>query len=114
MTETQLAAAGLLGRGKSQNAVCKILGVSISTLKRWNHLPDFQAERARVAEASRTPDPEGVLLDALCATRGDGVDWTSRLNAAKQLLNLRADDPAAPDDGAEPTPPTIVYVPQPR
>jgi transposase-like protein len=105
VTEVQLAAAGMLGRGKTYGAVARTVGVSERTLYNWAKVPGFAEEVERVRALSSRPEPRGVLLDALSARRNDGVDWNARLRAAEKLLAL-------PDDEPEDEPVTIVvYAP---
>ena len=106
MTEKQLAAAGMLGRGRSAKTVAETLEVSTRTIERWRKLPGFGDEVERVRAHSGRPHARGVLLDALSARRDDGVDWSARLRAAQQLLALEDDDPVA----AEPR--SVIYVPR--
>ena len=105
MTEKQLAAAGMLGRGRSASVVAETLDVSTRTIERWRTLPGFAAEVERVRANSDHPTPRGVLLDALSARRDDGVDWSARLRAAQQLLALGEGDSAA-------APGSVIYVPR--
>ena len=106
MNEKQLAAAGMLGRGRSTNKVHETLDVSTRTIERWRKLPGFAAEVARVRASSERPNARGVLLDALSARRDDGVDWSARLRAAQQLLTLDEDDPELAG------PRSVLYVPR--
>jgi hypothetical protein len=106
MNEKQLAAAGMLGRGRSTKKVHETLDVSTCTIERWRKLPDFAAEVARVRASSERPNARGVLLDALFARRDDGVDWSARLRAAQQLLALAEDDPEVSG------PRSVLYVPR--
>jgi hypothetical protein len=76
VTEKQLAAAGMLGRGRSTSTVAETLGISARTIERWQKLAGFAAEVARVRGNSERPTPRGVLLDALSARRDDGIDWS--------------------------------------
>ncbi len=93
MTEVQLAAAGMLGRGKTHAAVARTVGVSERTIHNWRKLPGFAEEVERVRALSSNPEPRGVLLDALSARRDDGVDWSARVRAAEKLLALPDDEP---------------------
>jgi transposase-like protein len=106
VTEVQLAAAGMLGRGKTYGAVARTVGVSERTLYNWAaKVPGFAEEVERVRALSSNPEPRGVLLDALSARRDDGVDWNARVRAAEKLLALPVDEPE--DEPA----PIIVYAP---
>ncbi len=105
MNEKQLAAAGMLGRGRSVQTVADTLERSARTIERWRKLPGFAAEVERVRANSERPNARGVLLDALSARRDDGVDWSARLRAAQQLLTLEQDGPVEP---AGPT--SVIYV----
>jgi len=105
VTEVQLAAAGMLGRGKTYGAVARTVGVSERTLYNWAKVPGFTEEIERVRALSSNPEPRGVLLDALSARRDDGVDWNARVRAAEKLLALPVDEPE--DEPA----PIIVYAP---
>jgi hypothetical protein len=70
------------------------------TLQRWrSSVPGFAEEVNRVRASSTTPDPRNILLDALAATKTDGVDWQARMAAAKALLALDAGEPVT-NDGA--------------
>ena len=76
----------MLGRGRQVKAVAETLGVNPRTVSRWRRVPAFAAEEERARASAERPSPRGVLLDALMATRNDGVDWPSRLAAARALL----------------------------
>lgn len=43
--------------------------------------------------ADEPPTVRAVLEAALTATRGDGIDWQSRLKSAQLLMQLPAEDP---------------------
>ncbi len=107
MTEKQLAAAGMLGRGRSVKRVAETLGISTRTVERWRKVPGFAGEVEGVQANSQQPNARGVLLDALSARRDDGVDWSARLRAAQQLLAL--DDEEAI---AAAVPGSVIYVPR--
>jgi len=107
MNEKQLAAAGMLGRGRSMQTVADTVDRSTRTIERWRKLPGFAAEVERVRANSERPSARGVLLDALSARRDDGIDWSARLRAAQQLLALEDEDPLA---AAGPS--SVVYVPR--
>ena len=106
MTEKRLAAAGMLGRGRSAQTVAETLDVSTRTIERWRKLPGFAAEVERVRANSERPSARGVLLDALSARRDDGVDWSARLRAAQQLLALEDEEPVAAGLSS------VIYVPR--
>jgi hypothetical protein len=76
------------------------VGVHARTVTRWRSIPDFKAEEERAREQSAKPDPRGTLLDALSATRTDGIDWQARIQAARQLLDRgMLDDPDGGGNG---------------
>jgi transposase len=96
VNEVQRVSAGMLGRGKSQNAVAKFAGVTTRTIQNWiRDVDGFAEEVKRVRASSKRPEPRGVLLDALSARRDDGVDWTARVRAAEKLLSLADAEPEA-------------------
>jgi hypothetical protein len=105
MDERQLAAARMLGRGRSTETVADTVGRSARTIERWRELPGFAAEVERVRANSERPNARGVLLDALSARRDDGVDWSARLRAAQHLLALEQDGPVEPA-----APSSVIYV----
>ena len=107
MNEKQLAAAGMLGRGRSTKTVADTLDVSTRTIERWRKLPGFADEVERVRANSERPTARGVLLDALSARRDDGVDWSARLRATQQLLALEDEEPVA---AAGPS--SVLYLPR--
>jgi hypothetical protein len=84
VTEVQLAAAGMLGRGKTYGAVARTVGVSERTLYNWAKVPGFTEEVERVRALSSKPEPRaevaallrelGADADAFLATIPDG-DW---------------------------------------
>ena len=96
LTEVQLTAARLTGRGKIARVVCETLSISERTLRYWKALPGFSDEVERVRRNAWQPDPEGTLLDALTATRQDGVDWNARIMAARLLIEIEARRPPEP------------------
>lgn len=112
LTEVQRTAAGMLGRGKTRRDIAQALGMSEQSITRWRKHPDFAAEEERVRRNSGRPDPYNVLLDALCARKDDGVDWPSRLNAAKELLVRFPDGDAPPEENLASRPARItVFAP---
>jgi hypothetical protein len=115
VTEVQLAAAGMLGRGKSQKAVARFAGVTTRTIQNWiRDLPGFADEVERVRASSSKPEPRGVLLDALSARRDDGVDWNARVRAAERLLSIPDDEPESePGRIIVYAPPAEVTMPEP-
>jgi hypothetical protein len=98
VNERQVAAAGMLGRGRSAKHTAETLAVAPRTIERWlADLPGFREEVERVRANSDRPDPAGVFLDALSARRDDGVDWNARLRAAQELLDRDLLDGSAHD-----------------
>jgi hypothetical protein len=100
----------MLGRGKEVGAVAELVGVHARTVTRWRSLPDFKAEEERARQESSKPTAKGTLLDALSATRTDGIDWQARLGAAKQLLDRgMLADPADRETGGIPDGAVVIY-----
>jgi hypothetical protein len=101
LTRQQRRAAQLRGRGWSLTEIAKEIGVSTRTLARWNRLPAFRGERARMRDELDAEQPLSVrqtLEAALLATKGDGSpDWNARSQAARTLASLPAEEVAEPE-----------------
>jgi hypothetical protein len=65
VTEVQLAAAGMLGRGKTYGAVARTVGVSERTLYNWAKVPGFTEEVERVRALSSKPEPRAEVAALL-------------------------------------------------
>jgi hypothetical protein len=102
LTEVQLTAARLVGRGKNGPTICETLSISPRTLRYWKALPGFAEEAERVRQNAWQPTGEGTLLDALTATKNDGIDWVARLGAARELIRIEANRPPAEETGRQP------------
>jgi hypothetical protein len=86
LTESQRVAASLIGRGATNAQAARTVGVARKTIQRWRQIEAFERLVEDTKGRSESPDPMGTLIDALAATRDDGVDWTARLSAARQLI----------------------------
>jgi len=92
----QERAAILAGRGWSRRAVASELGTSERSLSRWGRLPEYQLLASQVREERLRAEPptvRAVLEAALTAQKGEGIDWQSRLTAARLLLGA-PDEPS--------------------
>jgi hypothetical protein len=102
-------AADLIARNWTHEKVAGEIGCSGKTIQRLIKKPDFQEQvrERRKDVMARYPTVEGVLQEALTATKDDGIEWRTRLEACRLLIKHL--DPLANLPEPDPTPPAVEY-----
>jgi hypothetical protein len=83
LTHRQRRAARLDAYGHVRETIAARCGVSVSTVRNWRKLPEYQAERERIATEMPDESPRETLLDLLHSD-----DDKIRLGAAQTLLRV--------------------------
>lgn len=112
LTDRQLLAAELLGRGMFMRLVAERVGVSPKTIRRWKDIGAFEVAVERARADAVDPTIESTLRSALQAAKRDGTpDWQTRVAAARTLAHLgRTGEGSEPRDEDElQAPRTIIY-----
>ena len=80
-------------REQNRNELAETLGVTVRTLHKWEHDPEFRTAQAQLANETISPERTKHVLDTLYATATDRKD-RQHVNAAK--LFLEASDAIKP------------------
>jgi hypothetical protein len=83
LTHRQRRAARLDAYGHVRETIAARCGVSVGTVRNWRRLPEYQAERERIATEMPDESPRETLLDLLHSD-----DDKIRLGAAQTLLRV--------------------------
>jgi hypothetical protein len=78
----------LLARGYTYERAGRALGIGARQVQKY--VAEDPSVRQRADELARETDPDAwqVLRDAMLAMKNDGVDWPSRIQAAKAALTI--------------------------